>query len=104
MTGMECYVLDWRDAFKQRHVTTYSLAPVTLGSLVHLSPMMATGFGIIVTAGAFAIIMAKLERYYAKKDDVLADYVPIIAKVILSSVAIGGIVYLVVANPIWKLW
>lgn len=103
---MECYVLDWRESFakQQRMITTYSIAPVTLGSLVHLSPMMATGFSIIVGAGAFAIIMARLERYYAKKDDALADYVPIVTKVILTSAAIAGIIYLVVANPIWKLW
>lgn len=97
--------IDWRKTFENaRPVRCYSLAPVTTASLLTFSPIMKAGLLIIVGAGVFAIGCAYLERYLAKNDDPLADTLSFITRCGLIAGFIVGFGYLILQNPIWRLF
>ncbi|MCQ2009279.1 hypothetical protein NOM01_04625 [Sporolactobacillus sp. STSJ-5] len=98
---MEYYELDWRKAFEPKPCGI--VYGVTTKSLLTLSPMMATGVAIIVGVGAFAIVMARVEKRLAQKDDPFAEKIPWIAKGVLMIGFAAGFIYFVLKNPLWGL-
>jgi hypothetical protein len=102
---VEAFILDWRDAFREKHgviANSSPLAPVTLGSLLTFSPGMKIGLCIILGTSAFAIGAARLEKYLAEHDRPSAARVPIFVMGTFMIAVIVGFCYLIIKNPLWR--
>jgi predicted membrane channel-forming protein YqfA (hemolysin III family) len=94
-------ILDWRKPFCEQQPCGVIVTGVTAKSLLTMSPLMATGVGIILGVGAFAIIMARLEKKMAEQDNPNAEYVPFITMgLLMVGAAIGILYFLILKNPL----
>lgn len=94
-------ILDWRKPFREQQPCGAIVTGVTAKSLLTMTPLMATEVCIILGVGAFAIIMARLEKRMAERDNPNADYIPMITTGLLMAGAIIGIFYfLIFKNPL----
>lgn len=94
--------LDWRSAFKEQEPLGLVYG-VTAKSLLTMTPMMAVGVTIILGVGVFAIIMARVEKRMAERDNPNAERIPWIAKGTLMIGFAIGFIYFVLKNPLWRL-
>lgn len=93
-------ILDWRKTF-DRQPCGAIVTGVTAHSLLTMSPLMATGVGVILGVGAFAIIMARIEKRMAERDNPNADYIPFITLGLrMAGAAIGIVYFLILKNPL----
>ncbi|MEU2589683.1 hypothetical protein ACI2JA_19755 [Alkalihalobacillus sp. NPDC078783] len=74
---------------------------ISLDGILHLSPVVARGYGLLVGLGIAAVGSALLERHMASNSAVIiAERIAMVTKIALPFLLTGGLVYFVLNNPL----
>ncbi|GGH85111.1 Na+/pantothenate symporter [Pullulanibacillus pueri] len=90
---------------KSAATVLYSLGtPISIASLFQMSPMMKTGFAIVIGVGVLAIGSAIYERKLYKRNEDEAERFGMIISVLIIAACVFGVGYLFLHNPLWRFW